>query len=116
MKHTPLRMAVAALAFAVCAAGARAQAIDVEGQPLAANIGRLLKALDFIGQPLPVEASLPLERAVKMEDAKEMQNLLDPHVLFQVHLNPEARVKVKRGTAPAILQQHGYTAFLVKVH
>src|SRR5260370_40705239 len=33
-----------------------------------------------------------------------------------VHLNPEARVKAKRGAAAAILQQGGYTPILIKVH
>jgi len=42
--------------------------------------------------------------------------LLDPHVLLLVQLNPEARVKVKRGPAPATLQQGGYTPILIKVH
>ncbi len=31
------------------------ETIDVEGQPLAANVTRLLQALDFLGSPLPKE-------------------------------------------------------------
>ena len=36
-------------------------------------------------------------------------------MLLAVHINPEARVKVARGPAPAVLQQAGYTPVLVKV-
>jgi hypothetical protein len=36
-------------------------------------------------------------------------------VLLAVHINPEARVKVARGPAPAALQQAGYTPVLVKI-
>ena len=36
-------------------------------------------------------------------------------MLLAVHINPEARVKVARGPAPAVLQQAGYTPVLVKI-
>src|SRR5262249_41409410 len=38
-----------------------------------------------------------------------------PHVLALVNINPESRVKAKRGPAEATLQQGGYTPVLVKV-
>ncbi|MCH7725502.1 MAG: CehA/McbA family metallohydrolase, partial [Planctomycetes bacterium] len=88
---------------------------SVEGQPLAANAIRLLQALDFLGTPLPEETVKAVRDAARRRDAKRLQELLDPNVLFVVSLNPEVRVKVKRGPAKPTLQQGGFTPHLVKV-
>jgi hypothetical protein len=96
-----------------------AQAIDpvnVEGQPLASNALRLLKALEFLGSPMPGDKAKAVTAAAGGQDARKLQELLDPQVLLFVQINPEARVKVKRGPASATLQQAGYTPVLVKVH
>lgn len=87
----------------------------VEGQPLGANIVRLIEALEYLGQPLPDETTQSLLAAAKRRDADELQELLDEHVLFVVSLNPEVRVKVARGPAEARLQQAGFTCHIVKV-
>lgn len=87
----------------------------VEGQPLGANIERVITALEYLGQPLPDSTVSQLRLAAKQRDAGRLQELLDPHVLFVVSLNPEVRVKVARGPADGTLQQAGYTAHLVKV-
>jgi hypothetical protein len=116
MLRPAIRLGATLLAFTLAASTTNAQLIDVEGQPLAANVQRLLKALDDLGQPLAPQLAEALKSAAKKQDAKRLQELLDPHVLLHVHLNPEARVKVKRGDAPALLQQGGFTPFLVKVH
>jgi hypothetical protein len=89
--------------------------VDVEGQPLAANVGRLLQALDFLGTPLPKEKTAALEKAIKARDAQSIQQLLDPQVTVVVTVNPEARVKAARGPAAATLQQGGFTPLIVKV-
>ena len=89
--------------------------LDVEGQPLASNVERLIQALEVLGTPLPNEMRSELEAAGRVRDARKIQQVLDRQVLFAVHLNPEVRVKVTRGPAPAILQQSGFTPFLVKV-
>jgi hypothetical protein len=89
--------------------------IEVEGQPLAANAERLVQALELLGTPLPSETRNALQAAGRARDARKIQEVLDRQVLFAVHLNPEVRVKVTRGHAPAILQQSGFTPFLVKV-
>ncbi|MBI1785618.1 CehA/McbA family metallohydrolase [Candidatus Sumerlaeota bacterium] len=47
---------------------------------------------------------------------KQIQSVLDPHCLIEVHINPESRVRVLRGSAPAELVEQGWRAFLVKVH
>jgi hypothetical protein len=89
--------------------------VPVEGQPLAANVKRLLQALDYLGAPLPAATHKALKSACDDQDAARIQRLLDPHVLLAVHLNPEVRVKVARGPARATLQQAGYTPVVVKV-
>jgi hypothetical protein len=88
---------------------------DVEGQPVAANAERLMKALDFLGAPIREPAAIELKAAIEAKDAKKVQEALDKRVLFVVTLNPEARVKVARGPADAVLQQAGYVPALVKV-
>lgn len=87
----------------------------VEGQPLAANAGRLIEALEFLGQPLPKSLSEKLATAQKQRDAKAIQKLLDPLVVAAVSLNPEVRVKVERGPGKATIQQSGFTPLLIKV-
>ncbi len=89
--------------------------VAVEGQPLAANVQRVAEALDHLGAPLPAELRTELTRAAAARDGEKLQRLLDPRVLLVVHINPEMRVKVARGPAPARLQQAGYTPVLVKV-
>jgi hypothetical protein len=89
--------------------------VEVEGQPLAANVLRLLDALDYLGTPLPGTTGDSLRSAARRRDASSIQQLLDPHVLLAVEINPESRVKVDRGPAKAELQQAGFTPVLVKI-
>ena len=88
---------------------------EVEGQPLAANVKRVIETLQFLGSPLPAEEIEKLQAAAKDRDAKQLQKLLDPRVLLLAHINPESRVKVRRGPAAAELQQFGFTPVLIKV-
>ena len=87
----------------------------VEGQPLGANVGRLIQALDFLGAPLAAGDVKKLKAAIGARDAVAIQKIIDPHVLVAVSLNPEVRVKVRRGPAKAVLRQGGFTPFVVKV-
>ncbi len=48
--------------------------------------------------------------------AAEVQKLLDASCLVGVNINPESRVKVARGPAPAELRLNQQTLVLVKVH
>jgi len=97
------------------AAGAR-----VEAQPLLAQAIRLQEALAFLGSELSAEDVKRLQtlqhEAPGKETAKVIQEILDPYCLAIVSINPEARVKVARGEAPAKLIQGGWTSFLVKIH
>ena len=87
--------------------------VDVEGQPLAANVDRVAQALDFMGAPLSSETKAAIKAAD--HDAKKIQQLLDPQALLFVSINPESRVKVARGPGTASLQQSGWTPILIKV-
>ena len=89
--------------------------VSVAAQPLAANVARLVTALDFLGAPLPTGVRQSLADAVRKPDASTLQQLLDEHALFIVELNSESRVKARRGPAKAVLQQAGYTPVIVKI-
>jgi len=95
--------------------GQRLETVSVEGQPLAANVRRVVQTLEFLGSPLPSEVVSGLRDSVEAEDALKLQELLDTEVLFVVEINPEVRVKVTRGPGSSVLQQAGYTPVLVKV-
>ena len=108
--------------FAICLAGRAIpvladapEPVPVEGQPLAANVSRVMQALKLLGRPLSQETTAALQGPIKERESVRIQKLLDPHVLLVVSLNPESRVKVQRGPATAELQQGGYTPVLVKV-
>ncbi|HRH96430.1 MAG TPA: CehA/McbA family metallohydrolase [Prosthecobacter sp.] len=89
--------------------------IEVEGQPLAANARRVVQALDFLGAPLAGDVRTKLEAAMASRDAAGVQEALDSQVLCVVDINPESRVKARRGPAAAKVQQAGYTPVLIKV-
>jgi hypothetical protein len=89
--------------------------LPAEGQPLGANVTRVVQALDLLGRPLAEELKSKLADAAKARDSEQLQKLLDKQVLLLVALNPESRVKVSRGPAEAVLQQAGYTPVLVKI-
>ncbi len=91
----------------------------VEAQPLAAQVRRVMEALEFAGAPLEAERARPLEAAlVAPTDAAVVagiQAALDPLCLALVRVNPESRVKVLPGPAERELVQDGWRVFLVKV-
>ena len=91
----------------------------VERQPLAANVARVVQALQIAGSPLPHDSLKRLEELAESDDdpavVRELQGLLDPQCLVVVNINPESRVKVGAGMAKPILDQRGWTNFLVKV-
>src|SRR5262245_6745657 len=89
--------------------------ISVEGQPLAANVTRVVQGLELLGRGLSEDQAAKLAAAASDRDAARLQMLVDPHVLLVVAINPESRVKVLRGPAKPELQQAGYEPVLVKV-
>ncbi|MCA9012419.1 MAG: hypothetical protein KDB01_21860, partial [Planctomycetaceae bacterium] len=86
-----------------------------DGQPLAANVARLRLALDSLGAPLEASRGDEVAKAIAAEDGSALQSLLDPIALFVIEINPELRVKVKRGPGDPVLQQGGYTPVVVKI-
>jgi hypothetical protein len=88
---------------------------DVDAQPLSANLERVVRTLEIIGQPLDEATKGAIQEAIKAGDVIAMQKAIDSHVFVNVHLNPEVRVKASRGPAPARIRQHGYTPLIVKV-
>jgi hypothetical protein len=110
-----LLLALVGLAPGSGAWAQKVEPVEVEGQPLAANATRLLQALEFLGSPLPSDTTKALLTAIETKDARRIQELLDPHALVVVTLNPESRVKAARGPATAVLQQGGFTPVVLKV-
>ena len=88
---------------------------QADGQPLAANARRLLQALDSLGAPLEASRRDDISKAISAEEGVELQTLLDHVVLFVIEINPELRVKAKRGPGDPVLQQGGYTPIVIKV-
>src|SRR6266436_3259366 len=89
--------------------------VPVEGQPLAANVRRVVQAMNLLGAPLSADVADQLESAAQYRDHARLQAALDPHSLLVVAINPESRVKVLRGPSAARLQQRGYTPVIIKI-
>lgn len=91
----------------------------VERQPLEANVQRVVQALQLAGSPLPAEDLAYLaalqNNSSNSQVVRELQQTLDKHCLLIVSINPESRVKVALGPAQPVLDQLGWTNFLVKV-
>ncbi|MEM7477350.1 MAG: CehA/McbA family metallohydrolase [Planctomycetota bacterium] len=94
--------------------------VDVDRQPLEAGVRRVVQALEIAGSPLPAEDLKAIEQLANNSDdgvvVRALQEALDKHCLAVVNINPESRVKVARGPKQAVLDERGWTNFLVKVH
>jgi hypothetical protein len=92
---------------------------QVELQPLTAQVARLIEAMDYLGAPIKQSDREALERAGNDADAakarRSVQDTLDKYCLFDIHINPESRVRVTQGAAKPELVEKGWSAFLVKV-
>ncbi len=92
---------------------------EVEWQPLAASLRRVVQAMDQLGSPLRPADQKKLAAALENPDSSEtvaqVQAILDPYCLFGVQVNPESRVKVVAGAARPELLEQGWRVFLVKV-
>src|SRR5262245_54846242 len=85
-----------------------------DDEALAANVAAALKVLEQIKAPASIDAK-ELKTALAKPDVTRLQELLDPLVLLTVSINPESRVKVARGEAPAQLRQDLAVPVLIKV-
>lgn len=88
-------------------------------QPLAQQVRQLEEALNYLGQPLPAAEHRQINDAIGRADeaaaVRELESILDRHVLVNVDINPESRVKVEQGSAKPELVEGGTRLFLVKV-
>lgn len=89
--------------------------VAIDGQPLGANLSRVISSMKMLGTPFADALSQSLAQAINARDSEQMQKLIDAQVLFVLQINPEERVKVQRATARVTLQQHGFTPVLIKV-
>ena len=93
---------------------------EVEWQPLAAQITRILEALDYQGAPVSQDDRKALRTMLAEgggDDAVERaQKILDAYCLIGININPESRVKVSQGPAKPVLAEQGWRTFLIKVH
>jgi hypothetical protein len=92
---------------------------NVEWQPFAAQVKRLIEATDYLGSPFTSEDKAALQEALRgaaPESVERTQAILDRYCLAGVQINPEMRVKVAQGPASPELAEHGWRQFLVKVH
>ena len=111
----PLASLGLALLYSAPASAQKLEKVEVDGQPLAANVQRLVQALEFLGAPLPQSVADRLRKAADERDAAKLQAILDPLVLVQVNMSPEDRVKVQRGAGSPRLQQGGFVPVIIKV-
>ncbi len=93
----------------------------VELQPLVAQIKRLVETLDNIGEPLLTpEQKTKLSKACEGTDGPEVlsavQEILDPHCLIGIQINPESRVKAAVGPVRPELVEQGWRTYLIKVN
>lgn len=91
---------------------------QVEQQPLAAQVHRLVQALDHIGTPLSAADKQKLRAAAddKAKGVEAIQAVLDTYCLAGVEIAAPDKIATRQGPAPAKLAEQGWRAFLVKVH
>jgi hypothetical protein len=92
----------------------------VELQPLAAQVERVIQALELTGSPVGADQQAAIRAAISGTDeavaVEKLQKLLDPLCLVGVLINPESRVNVQPGPASKELMEQGWRVFLVKVN
>lgn len=101
------------------AAPARSAEIEVEAQPLLAQVRRVQQALEFLGQPISAETKKTLESLRESDGAAKVsetvQKCLDPLCVASVEIQEQGVVKVIPLGNQFDLVEQGWTAYLVKV-
>ena len=92
---------------------------QTEPQPLVAAVRRLVDAMAYLGEPFSeAERAAARRRGEpgrrRSARSTEIQRILDPRCLLDVRINPESRISVERGAAPARLVEQGWRAFSSK--
>lgn len=92
---------------------------EVEYQPFASQVQRIVDAFEFLGEPFSADDLAAIAKQMKSTEPTKavdaLQAILDKHVLLGVDINPESRVKTRIGPAAKKLVEHGWKNFLVKV-
>src|SRR5262249_53247213 len=93
---------------------------DVEPQPLAAQVMRVVTALESLGSPLREADRKALDASLSQVDAEKVvpgiPKVLDPYCLLGIELRPDMRWTTRAGEARRQLVEQGWSHFLVKVH
>src|SRR5437763_13145412 len=75
-------------------------ATDVDLQPLRAQIGRVMDALAYLGEPFSDADRALIDAAANLPDetraVEAMQRIMDRRCLLEIRINPESRVSVTR--------------------
>ena len=112
-------VAVCGLAIAQEAPHQHAEPAAIPLQPLAQQVRQLEEAMTYLGQPFAPADSRRIHEAIANPDESAavhtLETILDAHVLLNVDINPESRVKVEEGAAKPELVEAGTRLFLVKV-
>lgn len=99
--------------------GAVVLAAGTEIQPLMAQVRRLVDAMAYLGEPFSETERERLDGVLNISDQahalEAVRRVLDARCLLAIRINPESRISVERGAAPAQLVEQGWRAFLVKV-
>jgi hypothetical protein len=95
------------------------QVSKVELQPLAAQVQRLVEALDLIGAPLAASEKESLRTAAADSDhargVRTIQEVLDKYCLAGVHIDGPTSLQTVLGPARPELAEQGWRVFLVKI-
>jgi len=90
-----------------------------DAQPLLARAHRVIEAADYLGSPFLPADRAALDAAFAQSDpaaaAGAVEHILDRYCLFDVDINVEERISVRRGAASPTLVEAGWRQFLVKV-
>ena len=116
-----MRASILSLLFTVTISAQELPVVPgVEHQSLAAQVSRLVEALQILGEPLPAGEVSQLNKLAEASAGRpaavlEIQKILDRRCLVGVNISPESRVKVEEGPAKSELVEQGWRTFLVKV-
>src|SRR5688500_7158711 len=90
---------------------------EVDLQPLAGQVRRLLDALDHLGSPLPEADRKALREAQAGDDKQKavgaIQAVLDQHCLAAVRVGEGNKLEALAGPARPELAEQGWRVFLV---
>src|SRR4051794_18905800 len=118
-----VRQVIALAALYVLLPDARAADLprvrDVERQPLAAQVDRLVEAMDLLGSPLSAGLQKFIAAAKDKADAaavQEIQSALDGQCLAGVRITGPDKVEILPGQARPQVAEQGWRVFLVKVY